>query len=153
MTVPICLFDVTALIERKHHNYERNKNYNQLHRNAEVKITAEQNFNPLFSETFLSVDKPLALHLIDKETISGEDACKSASTAILSNLLGIVLKANKDSSHIFTQKELDLKSEFIDLPRIEQFEEIAGVKFDHSKFHNRREFRAYFKKWLMEHNM
>lgn len=118
-----------------------------------LKILAEQNFNPLFSETFLSVDKPLALHLINKETISGEDACKSASAAILSNLLGIVLKANKDSSHIFTQKELDLKSEFIDLPRIEQFEEIAGVKFDHSKFHNRREFRAYFKKWLMERNM
>lgn len=81
------------------------------------------------------------------------DADLQASAAILSNLLGIVLKANKDSSHIFTQKELDLKSEFIDLPRIEQFEEIAGVKFDHSKFHNRREFRAYFKKWLMERNM
>ena len=118
--------------------------------NAEIKITAEQNFNPLFSETFLSVDKPLALHLIDKETISGEDACKSASTTILSNLLGIIQKADKDSSYIFTQKELDLKSEFIDLPRIEQFEEIAGVKFDHSKFHNRREFQSYFKKWLME---
>lgn len=101
-----------------------------------IKILAEQNFNPLFSETFLSVDKPLALHLIDKETISGEDACKSASTAILSNLLEIIQKAHKDSSHIFTQKELDLKSEFIDLPRIEQFEEIAGIKFDHSKFHN-----------------
>ena len=28
-----------------------------------LKILAEQNFNPLFSETFLSVDKPLALHL------------------------------------------------------------------------------------------
>ena len=118
-----------------------------------LKILAEQNFNPLFSETFLSVDKPLALHLIDKETISGEDACKSASAAILSNLLGIIQKADKDSSHIFTQKELDLKSEFIDLHRIEQFEEIAGIKFDHSKFHNRREFRAYFKKWLMERNM
>lgn len=99
------------------------------------------------------MDKPLDVHLIDKETISGEDACKSASTTILSNLLGIIQKADKDSSHIFTQKELDLKSEFIDLHRIEQFEEIAGIKFDHSKFHNRREFRAYFKKWLMERKM
>ena len=34
--------------------------------NAEIKITAEQNFNPLFSETFLSVDKPLDVHLIVK---------------------------------------------------------------------------------------
>ena len=62
--------------------------------NAEIKITAEQNFNPLFSETFLSLDKPLDVHLIDKETISGEDACKSASTTILSNLLGIIQKAD-----------------------------------------------------------
>jgi hypothetical protein len=51
-------------------------------------------------------------------------------------------------ARIFTQEELDLKSQITDYPILKKFEEIAGIEFDWSKFQNRREFRAYIKSLL-----
>lgn len=51
-------------------------------------------------------------------------------------------------AHVFTQEELDLKSQITDNPIIKRFEEIAGIEFDWNRFHNRREFRTYIKSLL-----
>ena len=44
----------------------------------------------------------------------------------------------------YTQNEINLKSQILDFPIIEKFQEIVGIEFDWSKFHNRREFKQYF---------
>lgn len=53
-------------------------------------------------------------------------------------------------ARVFTQEELDLKSQITDYPIIKQFEEIAGIEFDWNRFHNRREFKEYFWKLINE---
>lgn len=45
-------------------------------------------------------------------------------------------------ARMFTQEELDLKSEIIDYPILKKFEEVSRIEIDWNKFHNRREFRA-----------
>ena len=40
-------------------------------------------------------------------------------------------------ARVFTQEELDLKSQITDCPIIKRFEEIAGIEFDWNRFHNR----------------
>lgn len=53
---------------------------------------------------------------------------------------------------MFTQEELDLKSEIIDYPILKKFEEVSRIEIDWNKFHNRREFRAYTKSLLNMEN-
>ena len=79
-------------------------------------------------------------------SISGEVACNSATSTLLKYLTNIISNGVKTKGHIFTEKELNLKFPFVDLIAIERFEEITGIKFDHSKFNNRREFQEYFAK-------
>lgn len=54
----------------------------------------------------------------------------------------------KTNGRIFTEKEMDSMFEFKELQTIRRFAEIAGVKFDESKFKNLKEFQEYFAKWL-----
>lgn len=115
-----------------------------------IKVTAERDYKPIFTEAFLSIEKPVGVHLIDREKISGETACKSATATILSDLTGFICNSVKTDGRMFTEKETDMKSEITDIPAIKRFEEIVGMKFDYTKFHNRREFRAYFLKLINE---
>lgn len=66
----------------------------------------------------------------------------------LSNLLELICKGIKTDGKAYTQSEIDLKSQIKDLPIIEKFQEIIGIEFDWSKFHNRREFKEYFWNWI-----
>ena len=56
----------------------------------------------------------------------------------------------KTDSRIFTDREIDSMFEFKELHTIRRFAEIVGVKFDESKFTNRKKFQEYFQKWLKE---
>ncbi len=116
----------------------------------EIDVTFERNYRPKFREAFLSVDKPIPPYLIEESDINGENAVKSATTAILSHIIGVINKSLKTDSHIFSDKEIDSMFEFKELYTIKRFSEIAGVKFDESKFTNRKEFQEYFHKWLKE---
>lgn len=113
-----------------------------------IRVIAEKDYTLIFTEAFLSTEKPLGVHLIDKEVISGEEAGKSGSKQILSNLTELISNGLKTKGRIFTQTEVNLKSQIVDYPIIRKFEEIVGVEFDWSKFHNRREFKTYFWSWI-----
>lgn len=113
-----------------------------------IRVIAEKDYTLIFTEAFLSTEKPLGVHLIDKEVISGEEAGKSGSKQILSNLTELISNGLKTKGRIFTQTEVNLKSQIVDYPIIRKFEEIVGVEFDWSKFHNRREFKSYFWNWI-----
>lgn len=113
-----------------------------------IDVTFERDYRPKFRETFLSVDKPMPPHLIEEEEINGESAIKSAVTSILSHIKNLIGNSMKTDGRIFTDKEMDSMFEFKELYTIRRFAEIAGIKFDESKFTNRREFQEYFQKWI-----
>ena len=113
----------------------------------DINVTFERDYRTKFREAFLSVDKPIPPYLIEESDINGENAVKSATTAILSHIIGVINKSLK-TGHIFSDKEIDSMFEFKELYTIKRFSEIAGVKFDESKFKNRKEFQEYFAKWL-----
>lgn len=115
---------------------------------TDISLTAEQNYTPIFTEAFSTQGKPLSVHLIKDKDILSENAAKSGAEQILSNLTELIRNSLKMRARVFTQEELDLKSQIKDLPIIEKFQEIIGCEFDWSKFRNRREFKKYFWNWI-----
>lgn len=115
---------------------------------TKIRLTAERDYKPIFTEAFLSTEKPLGIHLIERKVINGEMPGKPGAERVLSNLLELIRNGIKTDGKAYTQKELDLKSRIKDFPIIEKFQEIIGFEFDWSKFQNRREFRAYIKSLL-----
>lgn len=115
---------------------------------TDISLTAERNYTPIFTEAFSTQGKPLSVHLIKDKDILSENAAKSGAEQILSNLTELIRNSLKMRARVFTQEELDLKSQIADYPIIKRFEEITGIEFDWSKFRNRREFKKYFWNWI-----
>ncbi len=115
---------------------------------TDISFTAERNYTPIFTEAFSTQEKPLSVHFIGEKDILSENASKSGAEQILSNLTELIRDSLKMEARIFTQEELDLKSQITDYPILKKFEEMAGIELDWSKFQNRREFRAYIKSLL-----
>lgn len=109
-----------------------------------IKVTAERDYKPIFTEAFYSTEKPLGVHLIERKVINGEMPGKPGAEQVLSNLLELIRNGIKTDGKAYAQSEIDLKSQITDYPIIKRFEEIAGIEFDWSKFRNRREFKEYF---------
>ena len=116
---------------------------------TDISLTAERNYTSIFTEAFSTQEKPLGIHLIEKKDILSENAAISGAEQILSNLTELIRNSLKMRARVFTQEELDLKSQITDYPIIEKFQEIADIEFDWSKFNNRREFREYFRKTFL----
>ena len=114
----------------------------------DIEVVGYRNFKQYFSEAFYSIEKPLSVLSVSGNSIRGEIACKSATSTLMKYITNIIDKSVKTKGHIFTQKELNSKFPFVDLIAIKRFEEIIGIKFDHSRFNNRAEFQEYFAKWL-----
>lgn len=117
---------------------------------TDISLTAERNYTPIFTEAFSTQEKPLSVYLIKDKDILSENAAKSGAEQILSNLTELIRNSLKMRARVFTQEELDLKSQITDYPIIKRFEEIAGIEFDWNRFHNRREFKEYFWKLTNE---
>lgn len=114
----------------------------------DIEVVGYINFKQYFSEAFYSIEKPLSVLSVSGSSISGEIACKSVTSTLMKYITNIIDKSVKTKGQIFTQKELNSKFPFVDLIAIKRFEEIIGIKFDHSRFNNRAEFQEYFAKWL-----
>lgn len=115
---------------------------------TDISLTAERNYTPIFTEAFSTQEKPLSVYLIKDKDILSENAAKSGAEQILSNLTELIRNSLKMRARVFTQEELDLKSQITDYPIIKRFEEITGIEFDWGKFRNRREFKDYFWKLI-----
>ena len=115
---------------------------------TDISVCGEVDSYPYFKEAFLSLDRPtLVRDITDKET-SSESGANSATTTLLSNLIGIIRKSVNTDSRIVDKNDFDMRFPFIDLPTIRKFAEIAGIEFDERKFSNRREFQQYFENLL-----
>lgn len=115
---------------------------------TDISVCGEVDSYPYFKEAFLSLDRPVPVRdITDKET-SSESAANSATTTLLSNLIGIIRKSVKTDSQIVDKNDFDMRFPFTDLPTIRKFAEIAGIEFGERKFSNRREFQQYFENLL-----
>lgn len=118
---------------------------------TDISVCGEVDSYPYFKEAFLSLDRPAPVRdITDKET-SSESGANSATTTLLSNLIGIIRKSVKTDSRIVDKNDFDMRFPFTDLPTIRKFAEIAGIEFDERKFSNRREFQFYFRELMKEY--
>ena len=85
---------------------------------TDISLTAERNYTPCFTEAFSTQELPLSVHLIEKKDILSENAAKSGAEQILSNLTELIHNSLKMRARVFTQEELDLKSQITDYPII-----------------------------------
>lgn len=104
-----------------------------------------------FREAFLSLDNIPSVYCVSEKETSGESAGKSATIALLIQLIGIIRKSDKTNGLIVSEQIQNSKFPLTDLVAIRRFAEIAGIKFDEPKFRNRREFRMYVQS-LMKDN-
>lgn len=117
---------------------------------TDISVNGNINGYTYFREAFLSVDNIPSVYCVDDEETSGESAGNSATIALLSSLIGIIRKSDKTGGQIVSEQERNLKFPLTDLVVIRKFAEIAGINFDETRFHNRREFRMYFKSLMKE---
>ena len=117
---------------------------------TDISVSGDKDYLPHFSEAFLSLDILPSVHSVDERETSGESAGKSATIALLTQLIAIIRKSNKMSGRIISEQERNLKFPLTDLIAIRKFSEIAGIKIDEGKFRNRREFRMYVQSLLKE---
>ena len=96
-----------------------------------------------FREAFLSLDNIPSVYCVSDKETSGESAGKSATIALLTQLIGIIRKSDKTGGQIISEQIQNSKFPLTDLVTIRKFAEIAGIRFDEQKFRNRREFRKY----------
>lgn len=83
---------------------------------TDISLTAERNYTPIFTEAFSTQEKPLNVYLIKDKDILSENAAKSGAEQILSNLTELIRNSLKMRARVFTQEELDLKSQITDYP-------------------------------------
>ena len=97
------------------------------------------------------MDKPYAVSYVTERETSGESAQKSATIALLSNLIKIIRNSNKTNGTLINEKDHSLKFPLTDLITIRNFAEITGIEIDETKFRNRREFQMYFRSLIKEY--
>lgn len=115
---------------------------------TDISVSGDIDGQTHFREAFLSLDNMPPLYDITERETSGESAGKSATIALLTQLIGIIRKSDKTSGQIISEQIQNSKSTLTDLVAIRKFAEIAGIKFDERKFRNRREFRMYVRSLL-----
>lgn len=90
---------------------------------TDISVCGEVDSYPYFKEAFLSLDRPAPVRdITDKET-SSESGANSATTTLLSNLIGIIRKSVKTDSRIVDKNDFDMRFPFTDLPTIRKFAE------------------------------
>ena len=119
-------------------------------KNTDISVSGDINYQTHFREAFLSLDNMPPLHDITERETSGESAGKSATIALLTQLIAIIRKSDKTNGQIITEQMRNSKFPLTDLVAIRKFAEIAGIKFDEQKFRNWREFRMYFQSLLKQ---
>ena len=117
---------------------------------TDIAVEGKTEYLTHFREVFLTVDKPYAVSYVTERETSGESAQKSATIALLSNLIKIIRNSNKTNGRLISRKEHSLKFPLTELITIRKFAEISDIEIDETKFRNRREFQMYFRSLMKE---
>lgn len=115
-------------------------------------ISGERNGRTHFVETFdiANANPPLSIHFFGKEEVESYDASKSASSISLSKILNDVNQGEKTYGRVVSIEEVNAKFPVSDLLTIRNFERIAVVQFDYSKFKTLAQFQSYFNNLLKD---
>lgn len=114
-----------------------------------IKVSAKRNEENCFSEEFRCDElHPKPIHTLSPDTIeSTTDAVNSASASLITDFLADIEGGKKTCGKVLygqSQSKFQLTS----LIDIKNFEKLANVKFDYSKFNSLKEFQTYFKSLL-----
>lgn len=71
---------------------------------TDISGCGEMDSYPYFKEAFLSPDRPTPVRDITDKEMSRESGANSATTTLLSNLIGIIRKSVKTDGHIVFRK-------------------------------------------------
>lgn len=117
---------------------------------CQMEIRGEQNCNPMFSELFDLEEKDDFINLfpiVNKEVESNK---KRFSISIIRKLLSILIRSKKNEGKLLSlDSQKDLKFQIVGMNTIRQFERLANVKFDESKFSTQREFQQYIRELML----
>ena len=117
---------------------------------CQMTISGEQNGNPLFSELFDLEDKGDFINLFPIVTKEVESNKKRFSIGIIRKLLSILIRSKKNEGKLLSlDSQKDLKFQIVGMNTIRQFERLANVKFDESKFSTQREFQQYIRELML----
>lgn len=112
---------------------------------TKINVEARRNDRYCFYESFTTEEKPVDVHLFTNKEISEEQAYKSVSVEVLTQLLEEIIGGKK----IFAKKPNEIEEAIrfsLDLPVIKAFERLVNANFDYSKFKTLREFQSYYRK-------
>ena len=115
---------------------------------TKINVEARRNDRYCFYESFTTEEKPVDVHLFTNKEISEEQAYKSVSVEVLTQLLEEIIGGKK----IFAKKPNEIEEAIrfsLDLPIIKAFERLVNANFDYSKFKTLREFQSYYRKITM----
>lgn len=116
---------------------------------TKINVEARRDDRYCFYESFTTEEKPVDVHLYTDKEISEEQAYKSVSVEVLTQLLEEIIGGKKT----FAKKPNEIEEAMrygLDLLTIKKFERLVNAKFDYSKFKTLREFQRYFKFLLKE---
>lgn len=116
----------------------------------EISVSMEKDFVPLFNEKFMSVEPSYPIHLLVNADVINENAKDSVTISILTHLIDRLGKSLKTEGHLITKEKLDNAFDLTDRLVIKKFEELSGIRFDHSKFRTREMFQDYIKRMMKD---
>ena len=117
---------------------------------CQMEIRGEQNCNPLFSELFDLEEIDDVINLLPIITKDIEGNKKRFSISVIRKLLSILIRSKKkDGKLLSLDSQKDLKFHIVGMNTIRQFERLANVKFDESKFSTQREFQQYIRELML----
>lgn len=117
----------------------------------QLSICGKRNGRTHFVETFEVDTAPsLSVHFFGKEEIESYNASKSAASSSLSKILNDINQGEKTYGRIISLEEVNAKFPVTDLLTIRNFERIAGIRFEYSKFKTLAQFQSYFNSLLRQ---
>lgn len=118
---------------------------------CQMTISGEQNGHYIFSEEFKLESKDDYLNLLPIVNDDIGNNTKRFSVSIIRKLLSVLITSIKVSG-VFSlnDKQRNVKFQLIGMNTIKQFERLANIRLDDSKFSTLNEFQSYMKSIIVK---
>lgn len=118
---------------------------------CQMTISGEQDGHNIFSEKLKLESKDDYLNLLPIVNSEIESNTKRFSISIIRKLLSILIKSIKvDGVFSLNDKQRNVKFQLIGMNTIRQFERLANIRLDDSKFSTLNEFQSYMKSIIVK---
>ena len=112
----------------------------------EITISGEVDGYLKFFETFdTSKQQPIKIFEVTRKDIDSYKTNECATPKFLLRIFNLLMKSKKTDGRMIDENESNLKFPFSSQAVIRNFERLAKIKFDYSKFHSLKQFQDYLK--------